>query len=79
MRTILQERRRGGGRDIHCNILYFVHKVIPMPQAVKILAAKSSSGEGMGKIGKDFGVAPDESQRFSMKQGRRAQKFISPH
>ena len=40
-----------------------VHKFIPMPQAMKIPAAKSSSEQGMGKIGKNFGVEPDESQK----------------
>ena len=40
-----------------------VHKFIPMPQAMKILAAKSSGGQGMGKIGENFGVEPDESQK----------------
>ena len=40
-----------------------VHKFIPMPQAMKIPAAKSSSGAKMGEIGKDSGVGPDESQK----------------
>ena len=40
-----------------------VLKFIPMPQAMKIPAAKSSSGQGMGKIGENFGVEPDESQK----------------
>ena len=45
-----------------------VHKFIPMPQAMKIPvakipAAKSSSGQGMGKIGENFGVERDESQK----------------
>ena len=40
-----------------------VHKCFPMPQAMKIPAAKGSSGQGMGQIGKDFGVEPDESQK----------------
>ena len=39
-----------------------VHKFIPMPQAMKI-CSKSSSGQGMGKIGENFGVEPDESQK----------------
>ena len=52
IRTILQEKE-----TLHCSI---VHKFIPMPQASKIPAAKSSSGRGMGKNGKDFGVEPDE-------------------
>ena len=40
-----------------------VHKFIPMPQAMKIPAARSSGGQGMGKIGENFGVEPDESQK----------------
>ena len=40
-----------------------VHKFIPMPQAMKIPAAKSSSGQGMGKIGENFGVELDQSQK----------------
>ena len=37
-----------------------VHKFIPMPQAVKILAAKAAVN---GKIGENFGMEPDESQK----------------
>ena len=40
-----------------------VHKFIPMLQALKIPAAKSSGGQGMGKIGEIFGVELDESQK----------------
>ena len=40
-----------------------VHKFIPMPQAMKIPAAKAGGGQGMGKIGENFGVKPDESQK----------------
>ena len=40
-----------------------VHKFIPMLQAMKIPAAKSSGGQGMGKIGENFGVELDESQK----------------
>ena len=40
-----------------------VHKFIPMPQAMKIPAAKSSSGQGMGKIGEIFGVELNKSQK----------------
>ena len=36
-----------------------VHKFIPVPQAVKIPAAKAA----VGKIGENFGVEPDESQK----------------
>ena len=44
----------------HCNL---VHKFIPLPQAVKIPAAKAGGGQGMGKIGEKFGVELDESQK----------------
>ena len=40
-----------------------VHKFIPMPQAMKIPASESSGGQGMGKIGENFGVELDESQK----------------
>ena len=40
-----------------------VHKFIPMPQAMKIPAAKAAVDKGMGKIGENFGVEPDESQK----------------
>ena len=40
-----------------------VHKFIPMPQAMKIPAAISSGGQGMGKFGESFGVEPDISQK----------------
>ena len=40
-----------------------VHKFIPMPQAMKIPGSKSSGGQGMGKIGENFGVDSDESQK----------------
>ena len=34
-----------------------------MPQAMKIPAAKAAGGQGMGKIGENFGVEPDKSQK----------------
>ena len=40
-----------------------VHKFIPMPQAMKISCSKSSGGQGMVKIGENFGVEPDKSQK----------------
>ena len=40
-----------------------VHKFMPMPQAMKIPAAKAAVDKGMGKIGENFGVEPDESQK----------------
>ena len=41
-----------------------VHKFILMPQAMKIPAAESSSsGQGIGKIGENFGVELNESQK----------------
>ena len=39
------------------------HKFIPMPEALKTPAAKSSGGQGMGKIGEKIGVEPDKSQK----------------
>ena len=40
-----------------------VHKFIPMPQTIKIPAAKTAVDQGMGKIGEIFGVEPDESRK----------------
>ena len=40
-----------------------VHKFIPMPQAMKIPAAKAAVDKGMGNIGENFGVEPDKSQK----------------
>ena len=40
-----------------------VHKFIPMHQGMKIPAAMGSSGQRMGKIGENFGVEPDKSQK----------------
>ena len=47
---------KGDKSKQHYNL---VHKFIPMPQAIKIPAAKA----GVGKIGENFGVEPDESQK----------------
>ena len=40
-----------------------VHKFIPMPQAMKIPAAKAAVDKEWGKTGKDSGVGSDESQK----------------
>ena len=40
-----------------------VHKFIPMPQAMKIPAAKAAVHKEWEKLEKDFGVGPDESQK----------------
>ena len=58
MRTILQERVA-----IHYNIFNLLHKFIPMPQAMKIPAAKAAVDKEWEKIGEDVGVEPDESQK----------------
>ena len=40
---------------------YFVHKFIPMPEAMKIPDAKAAVESG--KIGENTGMAADESQK----------------
>ena len=40
-----------------------VHKFNPMRQTMKIPAAKAAVGQRTGKIGENFGVEPDESQK----------------
>ena len=61
-RIIMKTHIAGKGENSlqHYNL---VHKFIPMPQAMKIPAAKGSSGQGMGKIGENFGVELDKSQK----------------
>ena len=44
----------------HCNL---VHKFIPMPQAMKIPAAKEVADKEWEKNGENFGVEPDKSQK----------------
>ena len=50
---------KGNNSLHHYNL---VHKFIPMPQAMKIPAAKAAVDE-VGKIGENFGVEPDKSQK----------------
>ena len=52
-----------GKGEISLQHYNLVNKFIPMPQALKIPAARSSSGLGMGKNGENFGVEPDESRK----------------
>ena len=40
-----------------------VHKFIPVPQAMKIPAAKAAVDKEWEKLGKDSGVGPDETQK----------------
>ena len=57
MRTILQERG-----TIHSNITIWF-KFVPIPQAMKIPAAKAAVDKEWEKLEKDSGVGPDESQK----------------
>ena len=59
-----------------------VHKFIPVPQAMKIPAAKAAvdkEWEILDKIPRGTWRKSEVKKRWSMKQGRRAQKFILPH
>ena len=40
-----------------------VHKFIPMPSSHEDSGSESSGGQRMGKIGENFGVELDESQK----------------
>ena len=51
---------KGNNSLQHYNL---VHKFIPVPQAMKIRAAKAAVDKEWGKIGEYFGVEPDESQK----------------
>ena len=62
--------------------LNLVHKFIPMPQAMKIPEAKAAVDQEWEKLEKipAWNLTKVESKkRCSMKQGRRAQKFMLPH
>ena len=50
-KTILQEKVR-----IHCSIITWFTKFIPVPQAMKIPAAKAAVDKEWEKIGENFGV-----------------------
>ena len=50
---------KGSNSLQHYNV---VHKFILLSQA-EISCSESSGGQGMGKIGENFGVEPDESQK----------------
>ena len=51
----------GGKGDNSLQHYNLVHKFIP--QAIKNSSSEGSSGQGMRKIGENFGVEPDESQK----------------
>ena len=55
MRTILQGRRDN-------SLQHLVHKFIPMPQAIKIPAAKAAADKEWEKL-ENSGVGPDKSQK----------------
>ena len=56
MKTILQERE-----TIHCNI--FGSQIYSYASSYENSSSKSSSGQGMGKIGETLGVEPDQSHK----------------
>ena len=51
---------RGRNSLSHYNL---VHKLIPMPQALKNTRCEGCSGKRMGNIGENTGIADDESQK----------------
>ena len=58
IKITLQEK--GDNSQEHYSL---VHKSFPMPQAMKNSCSKGSSEQGMGKIGENFSMEPDESQK----------------
>ena len=58
MKTILQEKE-----TIHYSITIWFTNFIPMPQAIKIPAAKAAADKEWEKFGEIFGVEPDKSQK----------------
>ena len=57
MKTMMQEKE-----TIHCNIVIWITNLF-LCLMQKNPSSKGSSGQGMGKIGENFGVEPDESQK----------------
>ena len=51
---------KGNNSLKHYNL---VHKFIPMPQAMKIPAAKAAVDKEWEKLGENFGVEPNSSQK----------------
>ena len=51
---------RGNNSQQHYNL---VHKFIPMPQAMKIPAAKAAADKEWEKLRENFGVESDKSQK----------------
>ena len=47
-KTILQEKVR-----THCSIIIWVHKFVPMPQAIKMIAAKAAVDQEWGETRKN--------------------------
>ena len=77
MKTLLQEKE-----TIHCSITILVQIFIPMLQAMEINAAKAAvdqEWENRKKFRCGTWRKSETSQRSSMKQGRRAQKFMLFH
>ena len=52
-----------GKGEIHYSTTNLVHKFIPVPRAVKIPAAKAAVDKEWKKIGENFGVELDKSQK----------------
>ena len=52
-----------GKEDSSLQHYNLVHKFIPMPQAMKIPAAKAAVDKEWEKLGKDSGVGRNESQK----------------
>ena len=80
--TELPEDHIGGRGDNSLQHYNLVHKFIPMPHAIKIPAAKAAVDKEWDKLEKipAWDLTNSEvKKRWSMQQGRRAQKFISPH
>ena len=57
------EHRNAGNGDNSLQHYNLVHKLIPMPQAMKIPVAKAAVDKEWEKIGENFGVEPDKSQK----------------
>ena len=69
---------RGDNSLQHYNM---VHRFNPMPQAIKMQQEQQwiKNGRNLKRFRRGTWQKSETNQRWSMKQGRRAEKFISPH
>ena len=61
------EEHIAGRRSSSLQHYNLVHKIIPMPRAMKIFAAKAAVGKEREKLEKDSGVGPDKKSETNLR------------